>query len=263
MIRHPLGVRLDAPDDLREQIRRSACLGAKGVVLDASGDLHPDRLSETGRRELRHLLRSVELGLIALHLPTRRGYDTPDGLDDRLRRADRAFALAYDLGTRLVLVRAGAIPPEGEADATRRATFLEALNSLARSANHRGIRLAIETGMEPGSTVRALLDTLAHPALAASIDPAALLGRGLDPVAATRELGPWVAHAYANDAATGVRASGVANPRGPGFRPGALDWEEYLGGLEEINYRGYLTAWPDPGRLAAQLPALIERLERF
>ena len=38
----------------------------------------------------------------------------------------------------------------------------------------------------------------------------------------------------------------MANPRGSGFPPGALDWEEYLGALEEINYRGYLTVWPDP-----------------
>ena len=77
-------------------------------MLDATGELAPHRLSETGRREIRHLLNSVELPLVALSLPTRRPFDTPDQLDDRIRRADSAFAMAYELGTKVVLVRAGA-----------------------------------------------------------------------------------------------------------------------------------------------------------
>jgi len=64
-------------------------------------------------------------------------------------------------------------------------------------------------------------------------------------VAASRELGTWVAHAYASDA-TGSAGGVAPNPRGLGFPAGALDWEEYLGALEEIGYRGFLTVWPDP-----------------
>ena len=94
MIRSPLGLRLDPARSIREQVIEAARLGAKGVVLDAIGDLAPDRLSETGRREVRHLLRSVEAALVALSLPTRRPFDTLDQLDDRLRRAERAFGQA-------------------------------------------------------------------------------------------------------------------------------------------------------------------------
>src|SRR5579883_1323615 len=116
MIRSPLGLRLNPSRPIKEQLREAAKLGAKGVVIDAVGDLAPDRLSETGRREMRYLLRSVELSLIALNLPTRRPFDTIDQLDDRLRRAEKAFGLAYELGTTLVLARVGALPPESEAD---------------------------------------------------------------------------------------------------------------------------------------------------
>ncbi len=43
-----------------------------------------------------------------------------------------------------------------------------------------------------------------------------------------------------------------------------LDWEEYLGSLEEINYRGYLTIWPDPnGDPLAQFKAIADRLREF
>lgn len=262
MIRSPLGLRLNSARPIREQILDAARWGAKGVVLDATGDLGPDRLSETGRRELRHLLRSAELTLIALHLPTRRPFDTTDQLEDRLRRAEGAFALAYELGTRLVLARVGGVPPETEA--ARRETFTIALTALGRNADHRGIRLGIETGPDAGETLRAFLDGLVNVGLAASIDPASLLQQGHDPVTATRVLGEWVAHAYANEATSSRSLTLTANPRGFGFPPGALDWEEYLGALEEINYRDFLTAWPDPNRDAGpQFLALAERLRHF
>ncbi len=149
MIRNPLSARLDPAASLREQIRQAATLGLKGVVIEATGDLHPDRLGESGRREVRQLLRSVELTLVALVLPTRSGFDHTDQLDARLRRADRAFALAYDLGTSMVLARVGPVPPEGEADAPRRAIFSDALGELARLADHRGIRFGLESAAEP------------------------------------------------------------------------------------------------------------------
>src|SRR3954454_19990228 len=191
MVRSPLGLRLNSAGSIRDQLREAARLGAKGVVIDAVGDVSPDRLSETGRREVRHLLRSVELSLIALHLPTRRPFDSLDQLDDRLRRAERAFGLAYELGTTLVLARVGALPPESEAE--RREVFLSALRELGLGADHRGVRLAIETGTEPGDVLAAVIAAMDTTGLAASIDPATLLQHRIDPAAATRSLGPWVA----------------------------------------------------------------------
>ncbi|RUL84979.1 sugar phosphate isomerase/epimerase family protein [Tautonia sociabilis] len=266
MIRSPLGLRLlpDPDRSLKDQLREAARLGTRGVVLDASGDLNPARLSETGRRDLRHTLRSAELSLIALHLPTRRPFDTDDQLDDRLAKASSAFTLAFDLGARLVLARVGAVPPES--DSARRDIFSLALTELSRRADHRGVRLAIETGAEPGADLRAFLDALDQPGLAASLDPGALLRFGHDPIEAARALGPLVAHAYARDATSSSLDEGPArpNPRGFGFAPGVLDWEEYLGSLEEINYDGFLTIWPDPNRpIEPQYKALSDRFARF
>jgi sugar phosphate isomerase/epimerase len=255
MIRSPLGLRLDPSRPIREQIREAARLGAKGVVIDAIGELGPERLSETGRRELRYLLRSLDLGLIALHLPTRRPFDTNDQIEDRLRRAEGAFAMAFELGSALVLARVGDVPPDAESPA--RQTFVTALRALGRRADHRGVRLAIETGPDSGEVMRPFLDGLDELGLAASIDPAALIQNGNDPLVTTRSLGPWVAHAYAGNASSTV-VSGIARRSG---RPsGGLDWEEYLGSLEEIDYRGYLTVWPDPtGDPAADFEAVVAR----
>jgi sugar phosphate isomerase/epimerase len=169
--------------------------------------------------------------------------------------------MAFELGTDIVLARVGAIPPEE--DAARRTIFMDAVRELGLRADYRGVRLAIETGTEPGSTLRSFLESLAVPALAASIDPASLLQVGLDPVRAVRDLAGYVAHAYANDA-TGTSRVAAPNPRGLGFPPGALDWEEYLGALEEVAYRGFLTVWPPPGQTAATyFTAISERLKRL
>jgi sugar phosphate isomerase/epimerase len=263
MIANPLGLRLDPSRPLREQIEESARLGARGVVLEALGELAPHRLGETGRRELRHVLRTTELSLAAVALPLRRPFDNSDQLDDRIRRADAVFALAHALGTSVVLARAGAVPPPEES--ARHETFTMALSDLGARADHRGVRLALETGGETGEKLRAFLDHLALPALAASIDPASLLRTGIDPVSAVRELGSWVVHAYASDATTGASVRlhpAASNPRGLGFPAGALDWNEYLGALEEIGYRGFLTIWPDAGAsVAAHFQAIAARLK--
>lgn len=251
MIRNPLGLRIhaDPARSPRDQIRQAASLGAKGVVLDAAGDFSPDRLSETGRRELRHMMRTTELTLIAFNLPTRRPFDTEDQLDDRLGRADRAFALAYEVGTKLVLARVGGIPDEQD---PRRVVFDRALSELARRADHRGVRLAMETGAEPGETLRSFLDATALPGLAASLDPSAMLRAGHDPAAAVRSLAPWLAHAYTDEPDPSTR------------RSISLDWVEYLGAFEEVDYRGFLTISPDPARdTAAAFTAMAERLRRF
>ena len=260
MIPCPLGLRLDPSTSLREQIRAAATFGAKGVVVDAVGDLSPDRLSETGRREFRHLLRSVELSMIALSLPTRRPFDTIDQLDDRLRRAENAFTLAYELGTSLVLARVGGLPPESETLA--RETFIGAIRELGRRAEHRGVRLAIETGPDTGDTLRALLDGMNSTGLAASLDPAWLLQNNHDPIAAALALGPWVAHAYATEPPNTQLVTSIS--RRSGFPAGGIDWEELLGALEESSYRGYLTVWPDPAREPGpQFKAVADRFDRL
>ena len=262
MIRSPLGLRLDPTRPIKEQIRAAASAGARGVVIDGSGDLAPEQLSDSGRRELRQVLRSVGRDLIALNLPTRRPFDSLDQLEGRIARADLAFGLAYDLGTRLVLARVGGLPPAEEP--ARLEAFRTAIGELGRRAEHRGVRFAIEAGATPGGSLAAFLGSFGMPSLAVSLDPASLLGQGIDPALATRELGDLLAHAYANEASRSSTVLASLGGRGPAFPAGSLDWEEYLGSLEEVNYRGYLTVWPDPGtNPVQQFEAISARLARY
>ncbi|GIW88692.1 MAG: hypothetical protein KatS3mg108_3016 [Isosphaeraceae bacterium] len=266
MIRSPIALRLaeDPSRSLRDSFREAAGLGVRGLVLDAAGTLAPRNLGETARRDVRQTLRTLDLALTALHLPTRRPFDTLDQLEDRLARADQAFELAYSLGSRLVLLHPGPIPPD-PAD-PRRIWLSQALAELGRRADRRGVRLALEASGHPAQPLAELLDSLAIPALAASLDPAALLAQGADPTSSVVALGRHLAHAYATDGAARSfsPSAGLRHPAGFGFHPTTLDWENYLGALEEIDYRGFLTIWPDPSQpIAPEVRRVLNLLQQF
>ena len=258
MIRSPLSLRLDPTQPIRDQIKLAAEAGARGIVVEATEELAPGRLSETGRRELRHLFRSAEMTLVAVYLPTRRGFDTFDQIEDRVARADRVFDLAYDLGTRLILARAGAIPDPSEE--SRRDAFNTTVSELTTRADHRGLQVALETGTEPGEVMRDYLAERNLPNLAASVDPAALLRNGFDPVAAVHDLGVAVGHAYLHQA-VGLQATINQGKRGISRPSVRLDWEDYFGALEEVNYRGTMTIWPEnTDDLFTQYRQIVESL---
>src|SRR5262245_47106743 len=95
---------------LRRALEEAQRLGVTGVELPVGGELSPDALSQTGRRELRHLLRSHDLELTALNCPLRRGLDTAENLQPRIEYLQRVLTLAFDLGPRIAIVQAGRIP---------------------------------------------------------------------------------------------------------------------------------------------------------
>ena len=169
--------------------------------------------------------------------------------------------MAYELGTTIVLVRAGAVPPEDEP--ARREVFTSALRDLGIRAEHRGVRLALETGSEPA-------ERSGHFSISLGLARPRRQHRSRQRVcrpASTRS------HRCASSPRGSctrmptmpIRSSGAApNPRGSGFPPGALDWEEYLGASEEIGYQGFLTIWPAPDRpVAAQYGAIARYLEQL
>jgi sugar phosphate isomerase/epimerase len=237
MNRLKIGVRLESLGlPLRRALQEVQRLGVTGVQADAAGDLAPRTLSPTGRREVRHLLRSYNLELTALGCPLRRGLDTPEGQQQRIDHTKAVLGLSRDLGARIVIVQAGRIPEQ--ADDPRALLLAEALHALGRHGDHVGAVLALETGLESGAVLRAFLERLDTGGLGANLNPANLLLHDFDPCASARALRDKVVHTHATDArraSPGRSAEEVP----PGH--GDLDWPHYLGVLEEIGYGGWLT----------------------
>src|SRR5438105_8967413 len=156
MNRLKLGIRLESLGlPLRKGLQHIAGLGVSGVQVDAAGDLSPARLSETGRRQFRHLLGTNNLELTALGCPLRHGLDVAEDQQPRLEHVRKVMQLSYDLGARLIVLEAGKAPAPEEMASPRAALLTEALGELSRTGDRTGVLLALETGLESGKDLRA------------------------------------------------------------------------------------------------------------
>lgn len=238
---------------LRRALTAARRLGVSGVSLDAAGDFAPQSLSETGRRELRHLARSQELGIVALHCPFRRGLDVAENQERRIDYLRGALDLGFELGARLVTVQAGQVPDKD--DEPRALLLKDALTALAQHGDKTGMALALVTGLESGATLKSYLDRFDTGSLAACFDPANLLIGKHDPYAAIRALGKSIALAHGTDA----RYAGQAVRHVP-LGHGDIDWLQMLATLEEVEYRGWLMMKAQGEAEAVASEAFLRRL---
>src|SRR5262245_29389295 len=236
MKRMTIGVRLESLGlPLRRGLAEASRVGAKGVQIDAAGDLGPDQLSQTGRREFKNLLRAYDLELTALGCPLMRSLDTAEHQDARLEHVRKVMTLASDLGPRLVVIEAGQVPAKEEEPAARR--LREGLLDLGQHGDRIGVRLALETGLESGEVLAAYLRSFDVGSLAANLDPANLLLHGFDPVRAISDLAGLIAHVHARDARKG--SAGRAAQEVP-LGHGDVDWLTLTEALRETEYHGWL-----------------------
>jgi sugar phosphate isomerase/epimerase len=255
-----IGVRLESLGmGLRRGLAEASRLGVSGVQVDAAGDLAPDQLSQTGRRELRNLLRTYNLELTALGCPLRRGLDAAENQEGRVEHVRKVMSLAYDLGPRLAIVGAGQVPEKEEDAGARR--LRESLAELAGHGDRIGTTLALETGLEPGAVLAAYLRSFDSGGLGANLDPANLLLHQFDPVQSGRDLGRLVVHVHARDCR---RASTSRAAQEVPLGHGDIDWMSFLEALEEIEYRGWLVVEREQGdNRPADVEAGVAFLRRF
>jgi sugar phosphate isomerase/epimerase len=260
MNRLRLGVRLASLNvPLRQALAAASRIGVAGVEVDAVGDLAPKSLSATGRREFRNLLRTHNVELTALACPLRRGLDTSEDQQPRLEHVQQVMALSYDLGPRLTIVQAGAVPARD--DGSRGAVLSESLTFLSGHGDRTGTTLALDTGLDSGSALRAFLDQFDTGSLGANFDPANLLINGFNVFDSLRALQGKIVHMHARDARRSGSSKALQEvPVGAGD----IDWISYLAVLEEIEYRGWLVVERESGEnRMADVTAGVQFLRRL
>jgi L-ribulose-5-phosphate 3-epimerase len=237
MSRLRIGIHLESLGlPFRRGLDEAERLGAAGVQADAVGNLAPDQLSQTGRRELSHLLRSHNLELTALGRPLRRGLDAAENQEARIDHVKKVLALSFDLGAQLVVVNAGKLPTG--ADTPDSDLMSEALRTLGQYGDRVGATLALATGVDSPEALAAYLDRFDTGSLGVNLDPASLLLSGFDPIASVRSLNARIRHVHARDA----RASAASREaQDVPLGHGDIDWMQFLGALEEIEYRSWIT----------------------
>jgi L-ribulose-5-phosphate 3-epimerase len=260
MNRLKIGIALESLGlPLRRALAEVERLGVHGVRVNAVGDLAPDQLGQTGRRALLHLLRAHDLELTALGCPLRRSLGDPTDQQRRIDHVRSVMTLSYELGARIVIVPAGPVPEDANAPGAQ--TLTETLLALAQHGDRVGATLALETGLESGEVMARFLGRFDTGALGVNLDPANLLLHGFDPVASARALRGKIIHADAKDARRGSASrAGEEVPLGHGD----IDWMEFLGVLEEVEYRGWVTVERESGsNRLADVAAGVSFLRRF
>ena len=255
-----LGIRLESLGlPLRRALQQAQLLGVAGVQVDAAGELSPNSLSQTGRREFLHLLRAHNVELTALGCPLRRGLDTTQDQQPRIEHVRGIMSLSFDLGPRIVIVQAGQIAEDAK---DPRSTILsESLRALSQHGDRTGTQLALETGLERGARLAQFLGRFDSGGLGVNLDPANLLMHGFDPLASVRELQGRILHAHAKDARA-ASASRAAQEVPVGH--GDIEWTGLLGALEEAEYRGWLVVEQETGEdRIAGVAASVQFLRRF
>lgn len=228
---------------LRKALLESARLNLDGVRFNSFGELSPEKLSQSGRREFRNLLRTHQVELSAVGCPLRRGLNVAENLEPRIDYVRQVMSLAYDLGPRVVIVQTGQVPTEAEDP--QRIILKEALSALGAFGDRMGTVLALDTGLESIDTLLQFLNEIDSGSLAVNFDPANLLINGFPPLADIRNLADRIAHVSAKDAR---KASASRTAAEVPLGHGDLDWMLFLASLEEIGYRGYVCVHRDTGK---------------
>jgi L-ribulose-5-phosphate 3-epimerase len=244
---------------VRQAISHAAKMASAGVQIDAVGDLAPDALGETGRREFRNLLRSFNQELAALNVPLRHGLDISENLQPRLEHIRKVMQMAFDLGARRVVVPCPKIPDDPKTP--RAETMREALLALGPFGDRMGSVIALEIGYDASEKVKAYLADFDTGSLKVTYDTANMLVHGHDPVASLSPLKNLLAHVHARDARSASLSRGMHEvPVGAGD----VDWITFTATLQVLEFDGFMTVEREQGENKLQDVANgVKFLRRF
>jgi len=226
---------------VRAGVEKAAEMRFNGVqVCVTGGELAPENLPRSGRREFRRFVadRGLEISALCVELG---GYADPARLDERIGRTCRMIDLGLDLGVAVHTSHIGRVPEEPDAPA--RHTLAEALRAIGSYAAERGCCLGCETGPEDTPAMRQFLASLGCEGVKVNFDPANLVMNGFDPVRGVRELAGLIVHTHAKD---GIRRPDKTKAETP-LGEGQVPWEAYLAALRDVGYAGYLTIEREAG----------------
>ena len=254
---------------LADSIRLAGEMGFDGIQIYATtGEFSPAVLTSARKAEIRALLQEERLAISAL-CGDMGGYGFQIAGDnpERIEKTERIIDLAAEFGVPVVTTHIGVIPADKAHP--RYAVMLDAMRRCGAYAAARGVTLAIETGPEKASVLRAFIEDT-DGGVGVNLDPANfVMVTGQDPVEAVELLGGYIVHTHAKDgvmlrqtdpqiiydcfARGGIEALNVADyfletPLGEGH----VDFPRYIEALRRVGYDGYLTIERETGDRPAE-----------
>ncbi|PKR86339.1 sugar phosphate isomerase/epimerase family protein [Heyndrickxia camelliae] len=251
---------------IRDGLKTAKELGADGVQIYAvKGEMSPENLSATARKELKSYIDSLGLEISALcgdlggH-----GFQDAQLNPKKIEKSKRILDLAVELGTNIVTTHIGIIPKDPKDPVYEE--MQKACDELGVYAKSLNAYFAIETGPEPSARLKGFLDSLRTNGVSVNFDPANMvMVTGDNPVEGVKLLKDYIVHTHVKDGARyrdvdprdvygalgyggGVDHEKIAQmvTEGEYFKElplgqGKVDFLAYFAALQEIGYKGYLT----------------------
>ena len=229
-------------------------LGVEALHIPAcGGGLDLESKTSAERAEILKRIRGYGLEVSAL-IAWGGGVDLGEELDlaKNIAWGKRINETAVDMAEGLWMAHVG-IMPDNKTD-PKWSRFVNSLGELARHGEKVGATLALESGPEPPTVVRKMIETIGSPAIRVNFDPANLLLwppilatrhhvpydhaaalRDYDPVEGLRVLMPFVVHVHAKDAVVNPKAEAEEVPLGTGM----AQWPKLHEIFKQNRYDGY------------------------
>jgi L-ribulose-5-phosphate 3-epimerase len=273
---------------VKEGLLKAKEVGAEGVQIYAvKGEMDPDSLSPSARKELKAYIDDLGLEISAL-CGDLGGHGFQDEKENRYKidKSKRILDMAVELGTHVVTTHIGIVPKDPNSRIYT--AMLEACEELSRYADSLNAYFAIETGPETAEHLKKFLDQLGGKGVSVNFDPANMvMVTGDDPVQGVYTLKDYIVHTHVKD---GIRHREV-DPRavygsldtegmdhekiakilaeGKLFEEvplgeGKVDFEKYFNALADIGYQGYLTIEREVGdRPEEDIRKAVQFIKRF
>ncbi len=243
---------------LKQALHAAARLGVDGIEIDARHGLRPSEVVGTALRQIRKLLEDLNLRVVSVSYPTRRGYECEEELDRRIAGTKEAMRLAYDLGANVVVNHCGTI--ESLDEEGNNPVLRSVLADLGVYSQRIGAFLACETGAEPLEMLGGFIDSLPEGSIGITLNPGNLFVNGFDLSALPR----FAKHVMLVHAKDGVpdrsRGRGTEVELGRGM----AEFPEIAGVLEEQRFQGYYVVERDnPRNPLAEIGASVEFLKNM
>jgi sugar phosphate isomerase/epimerase len=264
-------------EQLRDAPLRARTMGFSGIVFDAySPRLNLAELSQSGRRDFKHLLSAQDQQLSALSVDIGpKGIGPGADVDRVIARLDTTMETAVGLGTRLVLCDIGPLPAPAKQEKPRKtirpdeagiillptpqmveemsarkaeeaaeapdSAFMSqvdaALEEVGKRADRYGVTLAMRSELSSLSALERAIAASGCQWFGVDFDPVAMLRDVWDSDEVFSRLGAMVRHVRGRDASSGADR----RTRPAVIGKGSVNWGELMGNLDEAHYQGWVT----------------------
>jgi sugar phosphate isomerase/epimerase len=251
-IPRPAVVAAALSEDFRAAVKLARAAGFAAIQMGPRlGSLDLLSLSQSGKRELRAVLRADALELVGLRLDLGgNGLSPGADIDAALDGIENVMVAAAGLQCPLVCVDLGAVPMEPKPAATVDAALFE----LGRRADRHGVVVAFRSELAAFSAIDRAIKSAACPWFGIDLDPVAILIDEWSEDEIFSRIGGLIRHVRGRDATVGAERR--TKPAAIGN--GSVDWRRLFGGLEGAGFHGWITVDPMdlPNRSAAAVAGL-------